>query len=51
MRVEPTSVGLMLLQRVLRKLSLLLPREDTGRRQLSMSQEVGPHQTLNLPVS
>lgn len=28
----------------------LLPREGTTRRQLSMSKEAAPHQTLNLVV-
>lgn len=30
---------------------LLLPRELIARRQLSMSQEMNPHQTPNLPAS
>ena len=30
--------------------SSLAPYEDTARRQLSMNQESGPHQTLILPV-
>ena len=33
-----------------RGLSLSLPREDTGRGQLSMNRDAGPHQTPDLPV-
>ena len=46
MRVEPSQMGLVSLQ----KRSALPPHEEKERRQPLRNQEVGPHQTLNLPV-
>lgn len=51
MRVEPSQMGLVPLQRDPVRPALLLPYKGIARGQLPMSQEVGSHQTLNLPVS
>lgn len=51
MRVEPSSIGLMPLWISTPESSLFFsPCETTGNKQSSMIQEMGPHNTLNLPA-
>lgn len=52
MRIESSWIGFVFFKGGSRELSHPFPsHEDTVRRQLSMNQEAGSYQTLNMPVA